>query len=130
MIKINPANRRNISQSPDVMVDASVGVQMFFQKILIELVYKQNEDGFLEEFVNPIYTMGVRISMTSRQLAVKPEGERKWKWSTLYTVPFPEINVDDIIQISGIKYRVMSSQANQEYGCRAYELLEDYLNAQ
>ena len=130
MIKIQPANKRTISQSPDVALDVSLGVQMFFQKILIGLVYKQNDGGFLEEFTKPIYTMGVRVSMNARQLAVKPEGERKWKWSSLYTVPLPELNVDDIVQISGIKYRVMSSQANQEYGCRAYELLEDYENAQ
>lgn len=127
---INPANRRNITQSPDVAVDVSEGVQMFFQKLIIEIVIKINNRGFLEEETSTISTLGTRVTQTARQLAMKPEGERKWKWSDLYLVPGQTPRVDDIIRIQGIEYRVMSSSNNKEYGVESFELLEDYVNAE
>lgn len=127
MTLIVPAKNKNINQSPDVAVDVSLGVQMFFQKMIIELVMTNNQNGIMVEYTSTLWTMGVRISQTLRQLAIKPEGERAWKWSDLYTVPGIQIPVDSIIKIQNIKYRVMSSRANQEYGVIAFELLEDYV---
>lgn len=124
-MKIIPANRGKICDAND-LPDMSQGVQMFFQNIIIDLVYKQNDEGFLDETLNQIKTQGVRYSQTPRQLAMKPEGERKWKWSILYLLPDPKLKVDDKIKIHGIKYRVMTAMENQEYGVMSYELIEDY----
>jgi len=116
-----------VSESND-LPDMSQGVQMFFQNIVIELIYKQNDHGFLDETPTVIKTQGVRVTQTSRQLAMKPEGERKWKWSTLFMVPDPKrsLKEDDRLKIHGIKYRVMSDTSNLEYGVASFELIEDY----
>jgi len=122
-MKIIPANKTTVYNAHD-LPDMTEGIMSFFQNIVIELIYKQNDEGFLEETPTAIRTQGVRFSQSSRELAMKPEGERKW--STLYLLPEPVLKVDDKVKIFGIVYRVMSSTGNSEYGVCSYELIEDY----
>ena len=124
-MSIDYAGKRGIHESGD-LPDVSEGIQMFFQRIELELIRKQNDGGFLQEDADPISTQGVRITQTPQQLAMHPEGERDWKWSNLFMVPEPRLKVDDRVKIQGVKYRVMNRADNKEYGCMQYELLEDY----
>lgn len=66
--------------------------------------------------------------MTPAQLAMKPEGERTWKWSRLHLLPDPKLELDWIVVIREVKYRVMAVENQAEYGYIAYDLLEDYEN--
>lgn len=124
-MKIDCANKRNISQSSD-LPDMTAGVQMFFQPMKIGPVYKQNKHGYLEEFLNIFKTQGVIQTLNPQQLATKPEGERAWKWRKLHTLPEPKLNVDDIVKIGKTKYRVMDKEDNSQYGVVSYDLQEDY----
>lgn len=124
-MKIDSANKRNVNDANN-LPDLSGGVQMFFQNIKIDIVKKRNDLGYLKEYKKCILTQGVRQTMTPAKLAIKPEGERTWKWSTLHTLPEPKLELDDIIKIRDVKYRVMSMENQAEYGFVAYELLEDY----
>lgn len=124
-MRIVSANKMKVYDSND-LPDMSEGVQMFFQNIFIEILHKQNSEGFLQEFAKPVRTQGVRVTQTPQQLAMKPEGQRDWKWSNLFMLPEPKLRVDDIVKIQGTKYRVMQKSDNKEYGVCSYELLEDY----
>lgn len=124
-MKIDRANKRNVNDATD-LPDVSQGVQMFFQNIKIDLVRKINENGYLKEHKHCILTQGVRQTFTPRQLAMKPEGQRTWKWSRLHMLPEPKLKLDDIANIRGTKYRVMSSVDQSEYGFMEYDLIEDY----
>lgn len=124
-MKIDRANKRNIIDTND-LPDLSAAVQAFFQKIKLEVVRKRNDDGYLKEKKHCIITQGVRVTFTARQLEMKPEGERTWKWSKLYTLPYPKLKLDDIVEIRGIKYRVMLLTDQAEYGYVEYDLKEDY----
>ncbi len=126
--KIDRANKRNINDAND-LPDVSDGVRMFFQNIKIEVLHKYTEDGYVKEKKTCILTQGVRVTQTPSQLAMKPEGERTWKWSNLFTVPGVNLKLDDIVEIRDIKYRVMGKEDNSEYGVVSYSLLEDYRNA-
>lgn len=126
-MKINSANKRAVGEAND-LPDMSGGIQMYYQKLVLNLVTTQNDKGYARELLRPIYTMGVRVTQTARQLALKPEGERSWKWSTLYTEPGTGLSNDDIVSVQGTRYRVTSNRDNKEYGCMEYELLEDYTN--
>ena len=126
-MKIDYAGKRKLSQSND-LPDMTPGIEMFFQKITIEIVIKHNHKGILEEETSTHRTMGVRISQTGQQLAMHPEGQRNWKYSNLFMLPEPKLRVDDVVRIQGVKYRVMNRKNNSEYSCVEYELLEDYEN--
>ena len=61
--------------------------------------------------------------MKPRDLLVKPEGERKFKWWVLLTDL--DIAVDTVIKDQqGIQYRVMSSTDWRNAGYRQYDLTE------
>lgn len=124
-MKIDRANKRGINHAND-LPDVSVGVQMFFQNIKIDLIIKINENGYLKEIKKCILTQGVRQTMTPRQLMMKPEGQRTWKWSRLHMLPNQRLKLDDIVKISEVKYRVMSSVDQSEYGFIEYDIVEDY----
>lgn len=124
---IDRASRKSLNDAND-LPDVSAGVQMFFQNIKIDLVRKHNDDGYVKEKKTCILTQGVRQTFTPRQLEMKPEGQRTWKWSKLHMVPEPRLSLDDILKIRGIKYRVMTSDDHAEYGVISYDLKEDYEN--
>jgi len=124
-MKIDRANKRNVNDTTD-LPDLSSGVMTFFQSIKIEIVKKRNDSGYLKEKKICILTQGVRQAFTQRQLAIKPEGERSWKWSKLHVLPEPRLNLDDIVLIRDVKYRIMAEMHQSEYGYREYDLLEDY----
>lgn len=59
----------------------------------------------------------------SRELLVKPEGERKWKWWTLWTDM--DLEVDTIIKDENLEiYRVMASSDWTQGGFTQYQLTE------
>jgi hypothetical protein len=71
----------------------------------------------------PLFFNGTLEPLHSRELLIKPEGERKFKWWELWTEL--DLHVDDQIQDEfGTLYRVMSSQDWRQAGYRHYELIE------
>ena len=58
-----------------------------------------------------------------KELLVKPEGERKFKWWHMFTDM--ELEVDDIItDRNGNQYRVMASSDWSQAGYQDYQLIE------
>lgn len=71
----------------------------------------------------PLWFEGSLQPLHPRELLVKPEGQRAWKWWTLFTDL--ELQKDWVItDIDGIKYRVMSSSDWRNAGFRQYQLIE------
>lgn len=59
----------------------------------------------------------------SKELLVKPEGERKWKWWSLFTEM--DLEVDTIIaDRNGVQFRVMASNDWSQAGYQQYQLTE------
>jgi len=70
---------------------------------------------------------GVFQPMSSRELFHKPEGERNWKWYSLWVKPGLNIKNGDIIEdFKGLKFRVVKSRDWSQAGYVQYDLLEDY----
>jgi uncharacterized repeat protein (TIGR02543 family) len=57
----------------------------------------------------------------------KPEEQRAWKWFSLLTRKLSTtLNIDNVVIIKGIRYRVESVQNWEDAGFRRYECVEDY----
>lgn len=66
---------------------------------------------------------GVFLPIPPRKLIMKPEGERKWKWWTLYSVQ--KLGVDWVVKdLDNKEYRVMSDSDWGGSGFFEYELVE------
>jgi hypothetical protein len=96
---------------------------MLFRKVTDTIV---NFENVKTESTYPFE--GVFQPMSSRDLFLKPEGQRNWKWWTLWVRSDYAINNGDIIEdFNGLKFKVMRSQDWNQAGFYRFDLLEDYI---
>lgn len=101
-------------------------VRRFENTLQFELVKKTIIDGEVAETSKlPITTMfeGTVQALQPRELSIKPEGERSFKWLTLWTDM--HLLTDDVIKDQrGVEYRVMNSTDWGEADYFQYQLIE------
>lgn len=119
------ASKKRLSDLTD-LPDVSSGVMLFFQKLKVDIVRKEQVAGYTQEKTICRHTYGVRQPFTAQQLQIKPEGERTWIWHKLHCLPDLVLHVDDKITIRGSVYRVMTSTDYREYGYLEYDIIQDY----
>lgn len=85
-----------------------------------------NENGFLEETKRQINFKGI-IQNNKKNLQISGEGQRAWGHYVLHTTTDLKLNLNDVIIINNMNYRIMgTSRKNNYYGYYRYELTEDY----
>lgn len=89
------------------------------------IVKKTPVDFEAEETNVDIITFRVVLEpIKPRELLVKPEGQRKWKWYTLWSGV--ELQIDDIVQDPrGAQYRVMAQSDWSQAGYFQYEITQE-----
>lgn len=100
----------------------------WFQRLRFDIITKSLIDYEVEEVIVPVDTYGVRQPMSAQQLAIKPEGQRAWKWETIHCLPDVPLRIDDIVVFDNQKYRVMQKWDWSEYGYCQYEICQAYEN--
>ena len=98
----------------------------WFQDLTFDLVVKSVVDYEVVETLTTIHTQGVRQPMSAQSIAIKPEGQRAWRWETIHCLPDVKLKIDDIIIFDGIKYRVAQRWNWAEYGYLEYEICQAY----
>jgi hypothetical protein len=66
---------------------------------------------------------------TAQRLSILPEGQRAWRWFTVYALKNLDLAPDDVVKIRGLKYRIMEKTDWHEYGYFKYDAIEDYTDA-
>ena len=98
---------------------------IYFYKIKKE----QGDDYILRETKTLIKARGMIQNARDTDLDIQDRGQRQWKYYKLHTTT-NILNIDDIVEIQNVKYRVKSkSQDYLHYGFYRYILIEDYLNS-
>lgn len=79
------------------------------------------------EVTNPAIWIDINVQpLPQERIDKKPEGQRSWKWRSLWVKFGPLLKTDDKLIIDGITYRIMSVSNWSEGGYQAYEAIEDY----
>jgi hypothetical protein len=105
---------------PD-MSDAFFGWDTPFQFAVIQKTAVNFQAS--ESKLSVSWMQGVLVPIPPRKLLVKPEGERKWKWGTLYSPQ--KLEVDWIVKdLDNKEYRVMSDADWSSSGFFEYEIAE------
>lgn len=126
MSKIINACNIPLGQQSSTVPDVSGAMQNYFQKMVFTLLKKVVSGFQVVENAAPIVFQGVIQPFTSRQLMLKPEGQRAWSWYTVHAEPGIVLKVDDIIQYLGQNYRVMGQTDYRLYGYVEYQLQTDW----
>ncbi len=84
--------------------------------------------GFLsvESESAPIRFNGVILPYPSRELVMKPEKQRAWKWVKLFSNTDLHMREDDKAKIDNREFRVMNDHDFYQAGYYQYELVEGY----
>lgn len=98
----------------------------WFYPLTLGRAQKTNVDGLAQEIITAVQTRGVIQPLSARQLAIKPEGQRAWRWISCYCLPDVILAPDDIVTIDAIRYRVMAVYDFRMEGFMHYELCQDY----
>ena len=98
----------------------------WFQPMTFGVVTKTTQNFQVVETVVETSFRGVIQPLSGRSLAMKPEGQRQWKWIQVHSDPCLILKTDQIIVYLGTQYRVMSQQDFRLYGYVRYELANDY----
>jgi len=97
------------------------------QPLNFVLVSKTVQDFQVSEEQISYCVMGTKQPLSPQRLAIKPEGQRDWKWYQLHLPPNPKINIDDIIRFdANDQYRVMAKSDFTEYGYVYYEIVQGF----
>jgi len=111
----------DISLVPDV----SDGILGFLRKTTIEIVQKQQVDGYTQEIPICKRTMAHAQPMPERMVALK-EGNRSWEWFLIYVEENVKLKTDEIVILFGERYRIMQKDNWAEFGFISYQAIKDY----
>ena len=99
----------------------------WFTNFKIGTIVKTVVDFQLQEVVTYLEYQAVYQPFTTKQLQVKPEGQRAFDWHTLHVKGTDvEFCLDDVVIIRGKRCRIMQKFEWREYGYTEYQTIEDY----
>ena len=123
---IHDAANVPLSSNPGTLPNMSDAVSNWFQLLNFQQIVKQVINFVVVESTIPILFQGIVITFTPRQLTMKPEGQRLWKWKQVICWPGVPLKPDDVILYENIQYRVMASIDFKQYGYWEFHIVEDY----
>jgi hypothetical protein len=112
-------NNGTVPQVYDAMVN-------WFQPLTMTSLVKTIVNFQVVEMPTVYNFQGVWQPLSARQLMMKPEGQRSWRWFQLHCQPSVAFNVDDVVNYLGIQYRVKAIFDYTQYGYVLYHLVEDF----
>ena len=102
----------------------------FMPITLTRITQTVTDDGFVATDSENITFKGVIQPLTPKQLMLKPEGERAWKWLQIHCLA-GSLNLDtsDRITYNGEKFKVMAQNDYTLNNFIEYHLCKDYQDA-
>jgi hypothetical protein len=123
------AGTRDITESALTMPNMRSAIINWFRPLQAILITTSIVDGESREVRRPFNTAGILLPMKARYIALKPEGQRAWRWFVLHVGREIELKPNDIIIRKNVPYRVMGRWGYEDYGWIRYELKEDFEHA-
>lgn len=128
IVGIRNANRLTVDQAVMPTPTARSTLQGWFRPIVLIRIKKQTVDFQTVEVEKPLRAFGVVQPLSATALAIKPEGQRAWKWWSISATPDLELIVDEKITYRGTKLRIMRQLPFEANDVVQYEAVEDYGN--
>lgn len=117
---------RTVLESATALPGMASTLLGWFRPLVLIRVVKTLVNFEVKEVEQPESCRGVIQPLTNRELELKPEGQRTWRWVMLHTTQDIQLNLDEEFSIGGVKYRVMGDKGYSDYGFIYYELVQGY----
>lgn len=120
------ANSRTLDQITPNLPNMGATLTEWLQTITFTVVKKTTENFQVIETVKSIVFEGIVENVQPQNLDIRQEGQRKWRYISVWSTIDLELNPDDKFDYQRVKYRVMSKNDWSNYGYIQYECVEDY----
>lgn len=126
---IQDGNRFSVQDSALDVPNMRDTLSGWMRPLGLSLVMTQIVNFRAEQVERPLEAVGNDQPMSAQQLALKPEGQRAWKWRVIWTTTDLRLKPDDVIIRKGQRYRVMGFTDWEDAGFFKYEVVNDYANS-
>lgn len=104
----------------------ATAVRGWTQPISVELVTKSIVNYQVVQTRTPT-TLNINIQpMPAQEVVRRPEDQRKWRWWSIIVREGPLLDIDDVVTVDGVSYRIVKVHNWTLSGFQKYEALEDY----
>lgn len=119
---------RPLSMSTASIPNMSDALDSWFVSISVSVVTKTVDQTTFNvtEVLTAKTIQAVKQALSSRDLQVKPEGQRAWSWEQLHVKEGDVFNLDDVVIISNVRYRIMNKWDRRDYGYYEYHICQDF----
>jgi uncharacterized protein with PhoU and TrkA domain len=126
MSEIINAKNRDVSDAASDLPNVVASVQELMRPVVGVMVESKQVAGRTKEVPIDVRTQACIQPYTPQQLIYMPEGIRKWKWYSLWTMANMDLEPDDVFIMKGVRYRIKEKEDWQEYGYFKYAVIEDF----
>ena len=99
----------------------------WLQRMVISKITKKQVGYQTVEEKEDFSFEGVWQPMGQTQLRIKEEGQRNWPWYVCHSKTALPLKFDDLIEKSGVKYRVRDITYWKDYGYYEYHAVEAWV---
>lgn len=121
----NAASLR-IDQAVSAMPTMRSTLLGWFRPLGLAKVIKKTVGVRVVEVEQPIEASGTWQPFTFEELAIKPEGQRSWRWFMVHTTPDIVLQTDDRITRNGEKFVVMAKGDYTDQAFVEYHVVNAY----
>lgn len=129
MIPIKDAKDTSLTQNPGTLPNMSGALEGWQQPMTVKKIVKSTVNYELVEAETTIYFSGVLERMTPQQMQMRPEGQRAWVWYNIFCLVNVDLEIDDVVESLGKRYRIKSKNDWSSYGYRSFDAIQDWETA-
>ena len=113
-----------VSQAPNV----SSVLNGCLDPVTFTVVTKSQDPVTMEiiDTTRSVTTLAAIQPLRTRELAMKPEGERSWQWYKIFALPDLMMKLGDMVTIGAETFRVMGSRNWRSKGYMYYEIVDTF----
>jgi len=126
---IQNAKDKRLSQLQSGLPDVSAAVMELLQPVKAVFMQKRQIDGYTQEIAVRIDTKASVQPLSPQALKMLPEGQRAWKYFTVFCLNNVNLKPDEVFWINGKGYRIQDKSDWSQFGYFKYTCVEDYDDA-
>lgn len=115
-----------LNANPGGLPNVSEALLDYFRQLTFTTIVKTVSNNQLLETPTSVVFMGTRQPLSPAKVAMKPEGQRTWRFEQIHAFPSLQLSPDDQITFGTTLYRVMAKLDYKEYGYVEYHITQDY----
>jgi hypothetical protein len=123
---IQNASNRKTRDLASGLPDVGASIQILLQPVVATYIQKQQISGYTQEVSCSMDTKASIQPWSAEQLKMLPEGQRSWKYFTIYALANLNLATDEVFTIYEKSYRILDRTDWSDYGFIEYNTIEDY----